>query len=224
MNQTIIKHRITSFAKRGTRKLSSHKKFLAETILPEFIIQDQTINTLINSSNNKILEIGFGAGEFLFKNAQNNPNNIYIGCEPYLTGVLQLVNKIHANNISNIHIFNDDVFLLLAKIPDNFFDKIYILFPDPWPKSRHHKRRIIKPENLTIFCQKIKNNGSLKIATDHYDYASWIISHLINFPYLNWQIDNIKNIYREFPEYFSTKYYRKAKTDKKFFFDFKVKK
>jgi tRNA (guanine-N7-)-methyltransferase len=220
VNSQNTAHKIASFTKRGTRKLSSRKKFLKDEILPKLAINDLTIKQILESNKTINLEIGFGSGEFLFSVAQENPDEIFIGCEPFEMGALQLVDKIEQSGLTNIFILNDDVFLLLDKMPDNIFSTIYILFPDPWPKARHNKRRIIRNENLDIFTAKLKANGRLKIATDHYDYASWIIAHLINRPDLIWNSKSPEDLHTAFPEYVITKYYRKAKTDMKFFFDF----
>jgi tRNA (guanine-N7-)-methyltransferase len=215
-------YKIASFTKRGTRKLSSRKKFLHNEILPKYAINDLAIKKILLAKKKVNLEIGFGSGEFLFSLAKANPNEIFIGCEPFETGVLQLIDKIEQNGLTNIYILADDVFLLLDKIPNAVFSKIYILFPDPWPKLRHHKRRIISQLNLDIFISKMLPDGQLKIATDHYDYASWIIAHLVNRDDLKWIIKQAGDVYQPFKEYVITKYYRKAKTDDKFFFDFKL--
>ncbi|MDC0857531.1 hypothetical protein OAP83_02325 [Rickettsiales bacterium] len=217
--------KIASFTKRGTRKLSNRKKFLRDDILPQYQISDDKIAAIINSGKAINLEIGFGSGEFFFSVFKQNPDQMYIGCEPFETGVLQLVDKIESDSSieaykSNIFIHANDVFDILAKFPNETFSKIYILFPDPWPKLRHHKRRIIRDENLDIFIAKLKSGSELKIATDHYEYASWIIAHLINRVDLSWDLNNEFNPTIEFPEYIATKYYRKAKTDDKYFFKF----
>ncbi|MBL6785765.1 MAG: tRNA (guanosine(46)-N7)-methyltransferase TrmB [Rickettsiales bacterium] len=220
MESIKTKYKIASFTKRGTRKLSQRKKFLRDEIFPNYQLNENKIEEIKKFKGKINLEIGFGSGEFLFSLAKANQDQLFIGCEPFETGVLQLIDKIHTNNLTNIFILADDVFPLLEKLPNDFFNSIYVLFPDPWPKSKHHKRRIISHNNLDIFSAKLKTNANLKVATDHYDYASWIIAHLINRSDLSWDHINFLNIYEEFPEYIITKYYRKAKSDQKFFFNF----
>jgi tRNA (guanine-N7-)-methyltransferase len=128
------------------------------------------------------IEIGFGNGDFLFEKTINTPEADFIGIELYITGAAKLLKKLveHKNTSDgpcrqNIRIFIDDSRKVLEKnIPDESIDGIYLLFPDPWPKKRHNKRRLIKPEFSRLIYSKLKNNGFVVTATDHSDYAAGI--------------------------------------------------
>jgi len=102
------------------------------------------------------LEIGFGSGEHLAHQALQNPGINFIGCETFLDGCGALIRKIAAEKIANIRIWNDDARLLLAKLPNDSISKVFILFPDPWPKKRHNKRRLIGAETLDMLARVMK--------------------------------------------------------------------
>ena len=121
-----------------------------------------------------ILEIGFGNGENTSFLASKNPNALIIASEVYLSGIGSLLNSITQNSLDNIKIFDDDVRELLLKIQDEVFDEVYIICPDPWPKARHHKRRLIKHDFLKVLAKVLKKDGTIYISTDWENYAESI--------------------------------------------------
>ena len=121
-----------------------------------------------------ILEIGFGNGENTSFLASKNPNALIIASEVYLSGIGSLLNSITQNSFDNIKIFDDDVRELLLKIQDEVFDEVYIICPDPWPKARHHKRRLIKHDFLKVLAKVLKKDGTIYISTDWENYAESI--------------------------------------------------
>tara|TARA_B100000902_G_C27044439_1_gene780982 strand:- start:94 stop:630 length:537 start_codon:yes stop_codon:yes gene_type:complete len=125
-----------------------------------------------------ILEIGFGNGENASFLASKNPNALIVGSEVYLSGIGSLLNNIAKNSLKNIKIFDQDVRELLFKLPNRIFDEIYIICPDPWPKARHHKRRLIKNDFLKILAKVLKKNGTAYISTDWQNYAESIEEEL----------------------------------------------
>ncbi len=125
------------------------------------------------------LEIGFGGGEHLATLAQENADIGFIGSEPFVNGVAQLLKEVEANDLSNLRIFDDDARLLLERLAPKSIARIFVLFPDPWPKRRHHKRRFISPENLDLMAAVLAPGGQLSIATDQEDYLNWILRHLL---------------------------------------------
>jgi len=127
-----------------------------------------------------ILEIGFGKGEHLLHLARLAPNNLYIGAEAYLNGVYAVLKEIETEKISNIRLWPNDIFLLLEAEGCKHikFNKIYILFPDPWPKRKQQKRRLISKQNMAKLLPYLAPEGKIIIATDHADYANWIENEL----------------------------------------------
>ncbi len=124
------------------------------------------------------LEIGFGAGEHLAWQARENPRIGFIGCEPFLNGVARLLSDIDRDGLTNVRLFRDDARLLLATLPTACIDRAFILFPDPWRKSRHHKRRIVSPATLPLLARILADEAELRVATDDPSYKSWILRHV----------------------------------------------
>ena len=124
------------------------------------------------------LEIGFGGGEHLAWQACRHPGIGMIGCEPFMNGVARLLAEIDARNIGNIRLFRDDARLLLARLPADSIGRVFILFPDPWPKVRHHKRRIVSEPVLSDLARTMRDGSELRIATDDPGYLEWILEHV----------------------------------------------
>jgi tRNA (guanine-N7-)-methyltransferase len=120
------------------------------------------------------LEIGFGTGEHISQLAQQNPDYLYIGCEPFINGIASLLCKINDNHIKNIRIFDDDARKLLPNIKDNSIDGVFLMFPDPWPKRKHIERRFVNNSNIEKIHRTLKEGAVWKIATDHPSYVDHI--------------------------------------------------
>lgn len=200
---------IRSFGRIKSRKLSDHKNHLLTDFLPHFQLEKQ--DSSWQNSQKNILEIGFGFGDFLFEKAKNNPEINFFGFEPHLNGVVNLLAKLKKEELQNIKISTQDVRFALENFSDNFFDEIYILFPDPWPKAKHFKRRLINQNFLDkILAPKIKNNCKLIIATDHDSYKIWILDALSNSKKFSWDAKS-KQDWQNFPsDWTITKYQKKA--------------
>ena len=125
-----------------------------------------------------ILEVGFGNGENTSFLALKNPNALIVASEVYLSGIGSLLNDIAKNSLKNIKIFDEDVRELLFKLQNKIFDEIYIICPDPWPKARHHKRRLIKEDFLKTLAKILKRDGTVYISTDWEIYAESIEEEL----------------------------------------------
>lgn len=118
------------------------------------------------------LEIGFGGGEHLAELAARHPETGFIGCEVFENGIARLVARIERDRLDNIRIFADDTRLLLAALPPASLDRVFILFPDPWPKARHKKRRLVSAETLDRLALIMADGAELRLATDDRDYLS----------------------------------------------------
>jgi tRNA (guanine-N7-)-methyltransferase len=204
---------IRSFGRIKSRKLSINKKKLLEEFLPKILL-DKNFYPEINKHKNSqynILEIGYGFGDFLFNLAKNNQKKKIYGFEPHLNGVVNLLAMLEHENLNNIMISCDDIRFEIANFDDEFFDEIYILFPDPWPKTKHYKRRLITTNFLeNILASKIKKSGKITIATDHDDYKTWILSVILSSKKFNWNAEN-KSDWQKFPtNWVETKYQKKA--------------
>lgn len=167
------KQEIRTFGRRHGKKLSVRQNTLIETILPTIKPDILPENTGI------ILEIGFGAGEHLRDLCRQMPDKIIIGAEPYINGVASCLSAITdtnnaiRNEYKNMRIFPDDVRNLLRDI--NYrFSQIWVLHPDPWPKARHEKRRLLHADFIKLLASRLESDGEIIIGTDHWDYYNWI--------------------------------------------------
>lgn len=163
----------TIYGRRQARPLKENQKHLFDTLFKA--VEINPLNLPTEFPNEVIFEIGFGGGENIVHQAQKHPNALCIGCEPFVNGIASLLNKIDEESIQNVRIFADDANILLKALPDHVITKGFILFPDPWPKKRHHKRRVVCMENLLGMHKKMAKNAELVIATDHPTYLEWIL-------------------------------------------------
>tara|TARA_B110000259_G_scaffold167140_1_gene195257 strand:- start:749 stop:1417 length:669 start_codon:yes stop_codon:yes gene_type:complete len=200
---------IRSFGRIKSRKLGQNRVDLFNNILPKF--QFEIDNLIKNNKFSKInLEIGFGSGDFLFENAKNNPDQLFIGSEIYINSIGNLLTKLEKNPLNNVKIYQNDVRFLLEKLPNNFLDQIFILFPDPWPKKRHHNRRIINHNLLQILNYITKPQGKLLIATDHPSYQEFLLDFLPKNQFFTLDANFHQNPHLEPDFWVKTKYQEKA--------------
>lgn len=201
------KRLIRSFGRIKSRKFSPHKNFLLKNLLPLYELD--CVNC--DSIKNNCLEIGFGFGDFIFEKAKKNPDTLFFGFEPHLNGVVNLMAKLENEPLKNLKISRQDVRLHISDFPDKFFDDVFILFPDPWPKAKHSKRRLINLEFLDeVLSPKMKKDAKLTIATDHDTYKTWILSAALRSKQFFWSA-NSKKDWQNFPDdWVTTKYQKKA--------------
>lgn len=207
---------IRSFGRKQGRSPKGIRQEAMEAWLPKLSIA-QDIGTIASLSSlfdrayeTFALEIGYGAGEHLYHQAQLHPQIGHIGCEPFLNGIGNLLASIHEKPVDNIRIWQEDARLLLAKLPTASLDKVFILFPDPWPKLRHHKRRIVKTDLLDELRRVMKPGAMLRMATDHHDYALWMLSHIMDHPHFEWTAKTPTDWQHAPKDWITTRYQQKA--------------
>ncbi len=158
------------------------------------------------------LEIGFGAGEHLIWQAQQNPEIGLIGCEPFINGLARGLGAAVREQLSNIRFLEDDARLLLRALPPQSIGRAFILFPDPWPKSRHHKRRLVATPTLDLLAAALKDGAELRLATDDASYLPWMVEHATRHPAFAWLAERPGD-WRSRPEDWPpTRYEQKALT------------
>ena len=177
---------IKSFVHRQRNLAPTKQKILAE-LWPKYGLEITNkkidLTKIFNNQNSTIIEIGFGMGETLLHMANNFPEKNFIGIEVHMPGIGSVLSKLRTNPLTNIKIYNTDALDVLQKcVPNNSIEKFLIFFPDPWPKKRHHKRRIIQPAFVNLIATKLKPNGILHMATDWEDYAEHMMSVLTQAP------------------------------------------
>jgi tRNA (guanine-N7-)-methyltransferase len=156
------------------------------------------------------LEIGFGAGEHLAAQAAAHPEVGLIGCEPFISGVARLLSLIETPGLSNVRLFTDDARLLMPALPDGCLERIFVLFPDPWPKTRHHKRRIVNAATAAEFARLLRAGGEVRLATDDMGYARAMLLALRGQPALQWQAKRPTDWRERPPDWPMTRYESKA--------------
>ena len=179
----------TFYGRRKGRPLRSNSQDLINDVLPKITFDSKHAKDIQASfpkcSSQVWLEIGFGGGEHLCGQAKANPDVNMIGAEAFINGVVMLMREMNrvqerdsVDTSSNVRVWPQDVRPLLDSLPDNSIDRIFLLFPDPWPKSRHHKRRFINPKNLERLARIIKPGGEFRFASDHAEYVEWGVERM----------------------------------------------
>lgn len=156
------------------------------------------------------LEIGFGAGEHLVAQAAAHRDVGFIGCEPFINGVAAALSEIQALKIDNVRILDDDARLVLNALNDASVGKIFVLFADPWPKTRHNERRFIGAGTLDAMARILRDGGELCFASDHMDYVRWVLDHLTRDGRFSWTARQPVDWRRRPDDWFSTRYEAKA--------------
>ena len=170
---------LPSFVKRRGRITKKQEENLKN--LPIFTVEDMNdLQEECTKFSSCCLEIGFGNAENISQQALSNPEVLFIGSEVYMSGIGTLLGNIKESNIDNVRIFPDDIRILLDKNSIEIFDAIEIICPDPWPKERHHKRRLINNDFLKMLNNSMKTNAYLYISTDWENYAESIAEILNN--------------------------------------------
>ena len=155
------------------------------------------------------LEVGFGGGEHLVHQALNNPDVQFLGVEPYLNGMAMLLGKIRKVGVDNIKLYMGDARNLLDVLPCNSINKAFLLYPDPWPKLRHHRRRFVTPEHLIPLSKCLKSGAEFRVATDIEDYVR---QTLIEVPKagFEWLSEGPEDWRTPWADWISTRYELKA--------------
>ena len=196
-----------SFVTRQGRITANQKKAL-DSFWNQYVISELSEIQEFIRGNYSLLDIGFGAGETLVSIAQKKLDISLLGAEVYLSGIGTVLSKADRFNLENIKIVNEDAEdLLQNKIPDNSFDAIIMLYPDPWPKRKHHKRRLIKKEFIDLLNKKLKPNGIFYFKTDWKDYFDKV--NLL-FEDTNWEDLNLIDLEEHLRDIPPTSFEKKA--------------
>lgn len=183
--------RKTIFSRRHGKPLRPGRRKLLEERLPDLLLHpdrpDFDPRAAFSGPVKELwLEIGFGGGEHLAWQAEHNPDVGLIGAEPFINGVASLLGLIDRQGLNNIRIYQDDAADLMDALPEASVARCFLLFPDPWPKRRHHKRRFVRPENLDRLARILADGAEFRAATDHMEYGRWMLWHLLAHPAFDW--------------------------------------
>ena len=183
---------LRSYGRRRGRALSPRQKALWQQVLPRVALPCdahalQRLPDVFAPAVNKIwLEIGFGGGEHLIWQATHNREIGLIGCEPFEDGVVKVLDAVDTEDLANVKVHADDGRPLLRLLPEGGVDRAFVLFPDPWPKKRHHKRRLVSSETVAELARILRAGGELRIATDIGEYACAILQAVLGHGGFGW--------------------------------------
>jgi tRNA (guanine-N7-)-methyltransferase len=185
--------RRSTHGRRRGRPLRRGLKALFETLLPKVQVTLPAAGgaldpaVLFGGETEQVwLEIGFGAGEHLAWQAARHPQVAFLGAEVYVNGIAALLRRVDALRLNNVRIFQGDGRDLLDVLPEKSLSRVFILFPDPWPKQRHHKRRLVQDALLDRLAGVMKDGAELRMATDHRDYLCWMLEVATAHPAFRW--------------------------------------
>ena len=212
-----------SYGRIKSRPIKPRQAALVDELLPSLRPPEGPFDprTLMDGTREAWLEIGFGGGEHMASQAARAPDVLIVGCEPFLNGVASAVRHVAEQELKNVRIHDGDARELAARLPDASLDRVFILFPDPWPKARHHKRRIVQPEMVAELARVLKPGGRLRFATDVAGYADWALERILASPEFDWPAQKADD-WRVAPsDHITTRYEEKRLGDcEPVFFDF----
>ena len=190
------------------------QRLLVADLLPKVSVPDGPLDALTLFGDNRPLEfeIGYGAGEHLAAQASMRPDHGFIGCEPFLNGTVGALAHIRDRGLSNVRLHMGDALDALKRLPDASLDRLYLLHPDPWPKARHAKRRMMNPGPLDMFAAKLKPDGEFRFGTDHPVYIRWAMMQMNQRRDFDWQISSARDFQIRPDDWPETRYERKART------------
>ncbi len=203
------------YGRRQDKPLTTRQAQLMTTVLPRVAAPDPEAGPIdpagiFPQADELWLEVGFGGGEHLAWQAAQHPNIGFIGAEPFINGVAKLVTAIDAEGLDNIRIHFGDARPLIEALPDGSLQSLFVLHPDPWPKKRHHKRRMISPWFFCEAARLLAPGGQLRVASDIADYIRWTLMHAQAAPAFEWAAERPAD-WRERPaDWPQTRYEAKA--------------
>jgi tRNA (guanine-N7-)-methyltransferase len=199
---------LRTFGRIKSRPIKPRQAALLDSLLPKIAFDAAEPLT-----GETWLEIGFGGGEHLAEQASRHPEVRLIGAEPFLNGVASALRHVDERALTNVRLHQGDAREVVAALPDASISRIFILFPDPWPKARHHKRRLVQPETVEEVARVLKPGGALRFATDVADYANRALETLLASPHLRWNAERADDWRTPPADHVTTRYEEKKLGD-----------
>ena len=215
------------FGRRSGKRLHKGQDRLFHEKLPdlEIALPEGQLDpaALFPQAEQVAIEIGYGGGEHLVRQALTHPDTGFIGCEVFSGGIAKMVEAIDAEAIGNVRLFTDDALKLLVKLPAASLSEAWLLYPDPWPKTRHHKRRFVSAATLIELARVLTAGAIFHFATDIEDYANWTLAHILRAPAFRFAPARPGIWHEPWPGWVATRYEDKARNEgraQSFYFDF----
>ena len=206
---------LRTFGRVRSRVIKPRQAALMTSLLPRIAVPEGPFDprALAPDAEEIWLEIGFGGGEHMAAQAARRPGVLILGAEPFLNGVASALRHVEEGSLANVRVHAGDARDLMAALPDACLDRLFILFPDPWPKLRHNKRRLIQPEFLAEAARLLKPGGRLRFATDWADYADQALATLSRSPAFHWLAERAADWSRPPADHITTRYEEKRLGD-----------
>jgi tRNA (guanine-N7-)-methyltransferase len=207
------------FGRRKGKALRAGQARLFDTLLPSLCIDlrssaPASLAALFPQPVREVrLEIGFGGAEHLIAQASANPDCGFIGIEPFLNGMAKALAAIEAKGLTNIRLHHGDAIDLLAWLPAASLATVSLLYPDPWPKRRHWKRRFVQDSTVAEIARVLRPGGEFRFASDIADYAAWTLIRLLRSPAFAWTAERADDWRMPWPDFAGTRYEAKAKRE-----------
>ena len=204
------------FGRRKAKGLSERQETLFDKLLPALKLDIdappvKSLNELFGFTPDKfVMEIGFGGGEHLANQANVHPKTGFIGIEPFVNSMAKMLNSIEKADTNNVRLFDDDAVIVLDWLPDASLDRIDLLYPDPWPKKRHWKRRFVNKANLDRIARVLKPGGKFHFASDIATYINWTLNHCEKHSQFEWAAENSQDWHAPYADWIRTRYEAKA--------------
>ena len=209
--------RLRTYGRIRGRTLRPGRADLLDNFLPEVSLElaSGAIDpaALMPGAREVWVELGFGAGEHMAAQAEMHPDVLLLGAEPFLNGAASALRHVHDRALSNVRIHAGDGRELLSALPNASIARVFILFPDPWPKTRHHKRRLINDETVAELGRLLKPGGQVRFATDWADYVGWTLERFARSPAFAWMAEQADDRRRPPADHATTRYEQKRLGD-----------
>ena len=206
-----------TFGRIKGRALRAGRAQLMQDRLPELALDLSAgpldVQAMMPGARELWVEIGFGGGEHLAGQAALHPDVLILGAEPFVDGQAKLLSQVEREGLANVRIHPGDARELLAALPDAAAERVFVLFPDPWPKARHHKRRLIQPDVVAELARVLEPGGRLRFATDWKDYADWALERILRSGLFDWPAERADDWRRPPADHLTTRYESKQLGD-----------
>lgn len=206
---------LRTFGRVRSRVIKPRQAALMSSLLPEVAVPEGAFDPRVVAPEaaEVWLEIGFGGGEHMAAQAARRPDVLFLGAEPFLNGAASALRHIEESRLANVRVHVGDARDLMAALPGACLDRLFILFPDPWPKLRHNKRRLIQPDFVGEVARLLRPGGRLRFATDWADYADQALAILRRSPSFDWLAESASDWARPPADHVTTRYEAKKLGD-----------
>jgi tRNA (guanine-N7-)-methyltransferase len=206
------------FGRRKGHALKPRQAALLDTLLPRLALDlaapaPADLRALFNGVDEVRLESGFGGGEHLVAEAERHLRTGFIGVEPFINGMAKALSAIQQRNLENIRLYHGDATDMLAWLPAASLMRFDLLYPDPWPKRRHWKRRFVQDNSVASIARVLRPGGEFRFASDIADYAAWTLLRLMRSPDFTWTAEQASDWRQPWPGFSGTRYEAKAKRE-----------